>query len=312
MKLIRRKANNIPVDWSNTEEKTLLKYLKEDDYDSKRLKRLFPKRSPSSIRSKVRKLRIKHDLFGSLYRNQKEDFTLQVAEKVKPKIVFDAYAGAGHQTFKWIEFADKVYASELMKSKQKQFDKLAKKNSFFRSKVSNDWIKYKKGKKSVYLFIGDALDAAIKLRGKKIKVNLVDLDTCGSTLPLLPTILLLTKPQNLLITHGEFHSMRFKREDVLRRLLVHRDVGRNPLPMNVNKLSKELDRSVKLSALRAHNETVDSFWLVLKGEVWLGGKFHGMLRRYYSVRRPSATADSLNEITNSKLKFATKVKNRVD
>lgn len=309
MKLIRRKANNIPVDWSNAEEKTLLKYLKEDDYDSKRLKKLFPKRSPSSIRSKVRKLRIEHDLFGSLYRNQKEDFTLQVAEKVKPKIVFDAYAGAGHQTFKWIEFADKVYASELKKSKQKQFDKLAKKNSFVRSKTSNDWIKYKKGKKSVYLFIGDALDAAIKLREKKIKINLVDLDTCGSTLPLLPTILLLTKPQNLLITHGEFHSMRFKREDVLRRLLVHRDVGRNPLPMNVNKLSKELDRAVKLSALRAHNETIDSFWLALKSEVWLGGKFHGMLRRYYGVRRPVATADSLNEITNSKLKFATKVKN---
>lgn len=310
MKLKRRKADNLPVDWKVSDEKKLLNYLKNNSFDATELRKLFPKRTLASLRSKVRKLRINHDLFGSSYRKTKEDFTSSVAQRIRPKIVFDAYAGAGHQTFKWIEHADKVYASELIKSKVKQFDKLAKKNSFIKLKrKQNGWIKYKKSGKSIYLLIGDALDAAVKLNVSGVKITTLDLDTCGSTLPLLPTILLLTRPKNILITHGEFHSMRFKREDVLRRIFVHKDISQNPLPLSVDQMSTELDRAVKLSALRAHNETTDSFWLKLKKEVWLGGRFHGMLRRHYVVSRPAATSDCINEISKQTSKLAKKIKN---
>lgn len=301
MKLQRRKAYTEPIAWSEKDEKNLLSFLKKESFDAKKLKELFPKRTLPSIRSKVRKLRIKHDLFGAVYRDDKEDFTTKIANKVKPKIVFDAYAGAGHQTFKWIEVADKVFASEIMKSKLSQFEKSAKKNGFVKKDTKgNLWKLYVKGKKEIFFFQGDAIDAAADLKVNRINVDVIDLDTCGSTLPALPTFLVLLKPKHVLITHGEFHSMRFKREDVLRRLFMHRDIGSNPLPLGVNEMSDELDKAVKISALRAHNETVDSFWMNLKNEIWLGSKFHGMLRRHYKVEKPVATADCINELSISK------------
>lgn len=300
MPLKRRKANTIPVTWSSQDEKVLLNYLKKKAFDAKRLQKLFPNRTLPGIRSKVRKLRIKHDLFGESYRYDKEDFTLTIAKAVKPKVVFDAYAGAGHQTFKWIEVAEKVYASEKMKSKLKQFDKTAKGYGFTEvNSKKSIWKRYKKGKKEIFFFLGDAIVAAANLMVDNRQIDLVDLDTCGSTLPILPTLLTLVKPKHLLITHGEFHSMRFKREDVLRRLFMHKDISKNPLPLNVDKMSKELDKAVKIAALRAHNETQHSFWLKLENEIWLGGKFHGMLRRYYKVSKPKATADCINELSKS-------------
>jgi hypothetical protein len=301
MILERRKANNKPVSWSKDDENKLLHYLVNESFSSIKLKLLLPERTIPSIRSKVRKLRIDHDLFGANYREEKERFTIQIAKKIKPKIVFDAYAGAGHQTFKWIKYADKVFASEILKSKLIQFENTARENHFKKKDTNgNLWKLYVKGQKEIYYFIGDAIDAAADLKVNRINVDVIDLDTCGSTIPVLPTFLVLLKPKHILITHGEFHSMRFKREDVLRRLFMHRDIRSNPLPLDVNEMSDELDRAVKITALRAHNETVDSFWLELKKETWLGGKFHGMLRRYYIVERPVATSDCINEISNFK------------
>jgi len=301
MKLERRKANNPPSIWSEEDEKKLLLYLKRESFDARQLKEIFPTRTLPSIRSKVRKLRIKYDLFGESYRNDKEDFTLRIASKKKPKAVFEAYAGAGHQTFKWIEVADIVYASEKMKSKFRQFDKTAKSFGFSRIDTGNSlWKLFKKGSKKILFFPGDAIDAAADLNVNKLRIDLIDLDTCGSTLPILPTLLILLKPRHLVITHGEFHSMRFKREDVLRRLFMHRDIGKNPLPMNVDEMGNELDKAVKIAGLRAHNETADSFWLTLGEETWLGGKFHGMLRRYYKISKPAATSDCINELSNTK------------
>jgi hypothetical protein len=301
MILERRKANNKPISWSKEDEKKLLHFLVTESFDSNKLKELLPNRSIPSIKSKVRKLRINNDLFGANYRQEKENFTIQIAKIIRPKIVFDAYAGAGHQTFKWIKYADKVFASEIMESKLDQFENSAKKNQFIKKDTNgNLWKLYAKGVKEIYYFVGDAIDAAAELKVNRIDVDVIDLDTCGSTIPVLSTFLVLLKPKHLVITHGEFHSMRFKREDVLRRLFMHRDISSNPFPLDVKEMCDELDKAVKITALRAHNETVDSFWLNLKQETWLGGKFHGMLRRYYVVEKPIATSDCINELSKNK------------
>ncbi|MBL7700549.1 MAG: hypothetical protein JNK79_20485 [Chitinophagaceae bacterium] len=297
MRLKRRQAYGVPKNWSKREENLLLNHLRTDTLDIKYLKALFPKRSLPSIRSKVRKLRIKYDLFGESYRGDKGAFTTKIAKKVKPKIVFEAYAGAGHQTFRWTDYANKVYACELMKSKFIQFTISAKKNGYSKLAKKGNWDHFKKGKKSVYFFSGDVIAAAAELHVKKVNIDTVDLDTCGSTLLTLPTILTLLKPRYFAITHGEFHSMRFQRQDVLRRLLVHRDIRENPLPLDVDELSNELDKAVKVAAFRAHNETKDSFWPILKGTTWLGNRFHGMLRRYYKLEKPRATSDCINKIS---------------
>lgn len=298
MNLERRKAYGLPVQWTVDDEMTLLSYLRGEALNAKKLQSLFPDRSWASIKSKVRKLRIEHDLFGSSYRDNKEDFTIKVAQQAKPKIVFDAYAGAGHQTFKWLEVADTVYASEIKKSKLSQFIKTAVTLGFEQKYLlGSSWHIFERGSKKVFFFVGDAVFAAALIKVANVNIDLIDLDTCGSTVPILPTLLVLIKPKHVVITHGEFHSMRFKREDVLRRLLVHRDISENPFPMDVEEMSKELDKAVKMAALRAHNETVDSYWLNLLDEAWLGGKFRGMLRRYYKVSKPVATSDCINELS---------------
>jgi len=295
MKLKRRKVHNQSIPWSVQDERKLLSYLKKEPYEIGVLKKLFPNRTASAINNKTRQLRLKHDLFGISYRIDKEDFTIKIAEKIKPVAVFDAYAGAGHQTFKWIETADTVFASEIMKSKKKQFEKTAVDNGFVKSPSEYPlWEKYEKQDKKIYFYIGDIVSAAAEIKTYQIKIDLLDLDTCGSTLPTLPTILVLLKPKHLVITHGEFHSLRFGRKDVLRRLLSHKDIAENPLPMNIEEMSKELDRAVKIAGIRAHNKIRQSFWLVLKEEVWLGSKHQGMLRRYYKVTKPPATADCIN------------------
>ncbi len=297
MKLKRRKANSLPIPWTKAEERLLINHLKKGKFDSRILKELFPTRTQPSIKSKIRKIRIKYDLFGSSYREKKEAFTIKIAKNVKPKNVFDAYAGAGHQTFKWILHAEKVYACDKMKSKFRQFDKTAKLNGFTKLLKKGKWIEYRKGKKKVFFYIGDTIDAAAYLKVKQIPIDIVDLDTCGSSLPILSTILLLLRPKSFVITHGEFHSSRFKRQDVLRRILMHRDIRKSPFPLNSEKLEKELDKAVKVAGLRAHNETEDSFWPVLINQTWLGGRFQGMLRRHYKVEKPRATSDCINNLS---------------
>lgn len=295
MTLIRRKANTFGKKWSEDDSALLLQQIQDHGFNAEYLLKMFEGRSLSSIRSKVRKLRIKHDLFGNSYRETKSEFTNSIANLVKPKIVFDAYAGAGHQTFRWAEVADQVFAAELMPGKIEQFSAEAALNGFESAgDASDNWHLFTKGDKKVCYYTGDTVQAAAELSANGIRVDLIDLDTCGSTLPTLPFFLLMLRPKHLLITHGEFHSMRFKREDVLRRLFTHRDINLNPFPLTVEEMSNELEKAVKISALRAHNETSDSFWVELKQEIWLGSKIHGMLRRYFTVSKPPATADCLN------------------
>ena len=299
MSLKRRKAHNLPISWTDVDEEKLLNVLKNGKPDITQLLEIFPDRTKPSIRSKIRKLRIKHDLFGSSYRDVKEQFTLKIADLAKPKCVFDAYAGAGHQAIKWLSVADKVYASEKMASKLNQLEATVTKEGFTKIETGNNlWRLYIKQNKELYYFIGDAVDAAADLKVNSINVDLIDLDTCGSTLPLLPTLLVLLKPKHLVITHGEYHSYRFKREDVLRRLFSHRDISENPFPIDMDQMAIELDKAVKIAALRAHNETSDSFWADLKEETWLGSRMHGTLRRYYCISKPSATSDCINFLSN--------------
>lgn len=298
MKLKRRRAYNPKVEWNERDENLLLNEVKKNGFNAQTLLALFPNRTLPSIRSKVRKLRIKHDFFGNAYRDDKGEFTLKILKLTKPKSVFEAYAGAGHQTFKWVEKCDIVFAADSMKAKLRQFKSEANRHGFSLKEASGKWCLFEKDKKRIFYFTGDAIQAAADLNSNDVKVDLVDLDTCGSTLPTLPYFLLMLKPRHLVITHGEFHSMRFKREDVLRRLFVHRNINSSPFPLSVEEMSKELDKAVKAAALRAHNETVDSFWMTLKKETWLGNKFHGMLRRYYKVSKPKATADCLNTLAS--------------
>ena len=301
MILKRRSANSFGTAWTKEDEAALLRSLKQGKQSIKELSRLFPDRPLAGLRSKIRRLRIKHNLFGSSYRKEKESFTATIADRVQPNVVFESYAGDGHQTFEWLKVANTVYASEKNKIKSRQFESTARKQGFKKlRRPPKNWNVFKKGSKRIYFYAGDAVDAAAEIRTERIKVDLMDLDTCGSTLLILPVLLLLVRPSHFVITHGEYHSLRFHRDDVLRRLLTHRDIGKNPLPLNIAEMGWELQKAVKVAALRAHNETEDSFWPQLKAEKWLGHKNSGMLRRHYAITKPRATADCINELSRSR------------
>ena len=291
----RKAYQRLPL-WSEHEVSLLLNGIENHRLTVSELEKILPTRSRAAIRSKIRKLRISLDLFGGNYRNEKSEFTRKHSKRIYPEVVFDGYAGAGHQSLIWALHAKTVIAADKKKEKENQFLKNFLSHGYSVGEKENGWIPLTKETSKVFFVCGDIIDVAVKTKFLGFDVDLVDLDTCGSTLPLLPIILNLLSPKHLVITHGEFHSLRFGRDDVLRRILTHRDISSSTLNLSIDDLSIELDKSVKMSALRVHNETKDSFWAELEDEVWLGKKKNGMLRRIYSLKKSPITAHCLNSV----------------
>lgn len=273
--------------------------LRNGKCDLPLLRETFSQRNDASIRSKVRKLRIKHDLFGDAYRKKKTAFSEKIADETRPQTVFEAYAGAGHQTLVWAAAAAVVYSAERNPALARRFARNVAEAGFHERKPLKKWktwrVFQKKGRK-IFLLSGDATDAAIELRRNGVKVGLLDMDTCGSAIPALPLFLHLLRPAHLVITHGEFLSYRFGREDVLRRILCHRNVNNPRVPRSPEALEKALINADKMSALRCANETERARWLKVRRKESLGNKAGGMLRVHYHVVKPPATADCLNEL----------------
>lgn len=299
--LKRRKAlSKRPRKWTPVEERRLLTMLRGGKCALPALRSAFGNRNDASIRSKVRKLRVKHDLFGDAYREKKTAFSEKIAAATKPRTVFEAYAGAGHQTLAWAAAAAVVYAAERNATQARQFAANVGGAGFRERKLPpkgwTGWRVFQKGGRKIFLHPGDATDAAVSLRRNNVKIGLLDMDTCGSAIPALPLFLHLLRPTHLVITHGEFLSYRFGRKDVLRRILCHRNVNDSRVPRSPEALEKALIQADKISALRCANETERARWLVVGRKESMGNKAGGMLRVHYRVIRPPATADCLNEL----------------
>ena len=306
----RRALSEHPQKWTLAEERLLLGMLRKGEDSWPQLRQAFESRGDASIQSKVRRLRIKHDLFGDAYHEGKVAFSQKIAGETSPSTVFEAYAGAGHQTRVWADTATAVYSSERDGMQARQFASNVTKDGFRALKPKKGswqgWRIFRKGKREIRLFSGDAMDAAVALRYHGIKIDLLDLDTCGSAIPVLPLFLNLLRPAHLVVTHGEFLSYRFGREDVLRRVLCHLDVNGALLPRSAAELKNALIKADMLSALRCANETHRSWWLQASHGWWLEPKAESrlskrandMFRIHYRVVRPPATADCLNELAD--------------
>jgi len=292
----RRHYTSNPVSWSKEEVDLLMGFAVQGKRDWKEIHRKLPNRTQPAIKSKLRKLRIEHDLFGESYRAQKDAFLKFIADDSKANTIFDAYAGSGRQTFLWSGAAISVYASERNPRKQQQFLESAQTHLFIERKTDlNGWLKFTKAERGtpIYFWQGDAVRAAASLSAHNRAIDLIDLDTCGTTLPTISTFLALLRPRHLVVTFGEFHSCRFGREDVLRRVLAHRDVNSSELPTGLKELATELRKAAIVSAMRAHNEIGASFWLERIKSEWLTNR--SMLREYYRVDKQAA-ADCLNKL----------------
>jgi hypothetical protein len=290
----RRSALARGAPWKPSEEKLLAKMARHTVPREDALNELSKTRSLAAIRSKLRKVRIGQDLFGDTYRSDKDAFTVRLSNALQPKTVFEAYAGCGHQTLKWLTKARTVLAAERNKTKASQLRGNLKREGYRKAAATlTNWETFKKGNRKVFLFTGDAVNAAVSLAAREIRIDLVDLDTCGSTVPTVPLFLRLLKPRALVITHGEFHSLRFSRRDVLSRLLPYEGGKRVRTSAH---LADALERTIQFDALRTGNEIKEAFWLEKSEEVWLGAKNQGMLRRCYKVKRPRAAADCLNAL----------------
>ena len=297
----RRSTKRKPVPWSTKDESKFLKLLEEEKCGIATLRSIFPERSDASLRAKRRKLKIRENIFGERYRAVKSEFTAEIAARIRPRMIFEAYAGIGHQTRVWLDHCDHLVCAELNPAKCKILVKNLISDGYKKCNGFNHhWVSLKNHNKTVDVFQGDALRAATEIAVFVGGADVLDLDTCGSTIPTITTFVNLLHPKHMLITHGEFHSLRFGREDVLKRLMCHKSIAQEILPLTVNGLALELDRAVKVSCLRAHNETKDSYFPELVGECWLGEPQSGMLRRYYKIEKAIATADSINRIVSDK------------
>ena len=295
-KLARRGITGTAKAWTPDEERKLRDMINQG-MPPRDVKAAFPDRSDASVKNKLRKTRIKMDCFGEDYRESKQEFTRKIGLDVDPEVVVEAYAGSGHQTIIWLEKATSVYASERDANKAKMLEQRLLKEGFQqKSEVRCGGSVFEKDGKSVTVFQGDAVLFAAHLCASGVQPDVLDLDTCGSTIPTLGTFLALLRPKNMVITHGEFHSQRMNREDVMRRLLTHRDIRTSTIPKGLEALKDELHRAVCTQALRAHNETHESFWPTPQSDTWLDPSKR-MLRRHYSLSRPQAAADAINKLS---------------
>lgn len=298
-----RKSTTKDNDWTKDEE-LLLKRLLEKALGPQTIKEHFPGRSLTSLKSKIQKFKIKYETYGSDDKNIKRILAEKWLTKIKPKSVFEGFAGLGNLTKIYIKSgAKKIYACEM--NEQRYFTLLNNISKFMKSKGINSNIngikirKFSINNQEVYLAHCNSERLAAYLYSKGEYFDLVDLDPCGTTLPSMALFLKLIKNGYLEATYGEFHSYRLGRIDVMLK----------SVPTIVNYSKDGISMKEVGSVKELYNKLVS--WTCLQGAATLDygeQKFvnpidHSNLgnRQVFRVLYKVDKADSLTKIVNKSI-----------
>ncbi|HLC37742.1 MAG TPA: hypothetical protein VJJ53_03095 [Candidatus Nanoarchaeia archaeon] len=295
--------------WSVAEEETIRDLTKQGK-TLKDMKHIFPKRSDTSIKNKIRKIRFKENNYGAEHRQEKYDLVAAWLEMTKPSVLFEGFAGEGNITSIYLEYnaLKEIHACEI---KPKIFDTLVRNLErkfdlkFRQLKIKEIKVMYGVlDKKQIFLVNGDSQKWASHLYGKGKKFDFVDLDTCGTVLPGLQNYIRIVNDNGFLaVTFGEFLSYRFGRKDAL--------IKSNPLLFEV--FLRDPKSFKKITLQQFYNRLIG--WVCLLGsqtiaykelklikpkqEVVLGRKPRGVYRVLFDVKK----SDSLASILNNASKY---------
>jgi|GEM_PF-2704862 len=225
MTLIFKKPKaNTRRQWSKEEEEKLLKLI-EKGLSPSEILAYFPDRSMISIKNKIRKLRIKYNLYGFDHQDKKSKILEKWLKRIKPKTVLEGFAGHGNLTKVYLGFAEEICAVEINKQIFKRLkENLEKILNLKAKKIENannvQIYKIKGNNKVIFLINSDIRDAIHYLAYHGYKFDFIDLDPCGTPIPFIPLIPKISKVgSHIAITYGDYHSLRFKRYDVLAKTI---------------------------------------------------------------------------------------------
>ncbi|MFA4663351.1 Myb-like DNA-binding domain-containing protein [Pyrococcus kukulkanii] len=292
--------------WTKEEEQRLL-YLLWKGYSPSEIATYFPNRSKVSIKNKIRKMKIKYDLYGGGHRKEKYQLAEEWVRTIKPKTVLDGFAGRGNLTKIYLEHAKTVYAVEI---KRNIFESLkANIEEYIGEEAEitdrNTYV-IDNGEKRIVLINSDIKDAVYYLGGQGITFDFIDLDPCGTPIPVIPLLPKILKEDGYLaITFGDFHSYRFKRYDVLAKTVpILFDIRLNEgfIPRNIKNI-EEFNKYliVWVSILWILPQDVHNFtYLELIEKHLLGKKkARGVLRALFRVKKGKSNAEILQKIQDT-------------
>ena len=289
--------------WTKEEEQKLLELISQGLPPSE-ITMYFPNRSKASITNKIRKMRIKYDLYGEDHRKHKYQLAEKWVQEIKPKIVLDGFAGHGNLTKIYLKYANTVYAVEINKTIFEKLKTNIENTLGSKAEKSDDniYIIENPHRKAV-LMNSDIKDAIYYLGGQNIVFDFIDLDPCGTPMPVIPLLPKLSKENGYVaITFGDFHSYRFRRYDVLAKTMpILFDIQPNKgfVPKKVNGLEEFNKYLVTWASILwilpqdIHNLT----YLEPVEEHLLGEKKpKGVLRALFQVKKGKANAEAIWQI----------------
>lgn len=210
--------------WSKDEEEKLLELIQKGLSPSEILG-YFPDRSLISIKNKIRKLRIKHNFYGYDHQDEKSKILEEWLERIKPKTVLEGFAGHGNLTKVYLEYAEEICAVEINEQIFKRLKENLERTLNLKAKkiknINNICVYRIEGNGKIILLINsDIRDAIHYLVYHSYKFDFIDLDPCGTPIPIIPLISKISKAEGYIaITYGDYHSLRFKRYDVLAKTI---------------------------------------------------------------------------------------------
>jgi len=249
-------------------------------------------------------MRIKYDLYGEDHRKHKYQLAEKWVQEIKPETVLDGFAGHGNLTKIYLKYANTVYAVEINKTIfEKLKTNIEKTLSSKAEKIADNIYLIENSHKKAILINSDIKDAIYYLGSQNITFDFIDLDPCGTPMPVIPLLPKLSKENGYVaITFGDFHSYRFRRYDVLAKTMpILFDIKPNEgfIPKKV----KDIEEFNKYLITWASILWIlpqgfhDFTYLELVEEHSLGErKPKGVLRVLFQVKKGEANAETIKKI----------------
>lgn len=193
------KTDTDPTSWSESEEKRLLKMIKNDEYDKNDMYSSFDSRPESSVDNKIRRLRKSNGLYNSRYATEKYEKNSEWIEMIDDRnrgklSVFDAYAGDGTSSTIYREYADQIVACEVEKNIYKNLESTISKHE---------------------TVFDDCINELMRRNIDQDTFTYIDLDPFGTPFDAVPLAIKLIKNGYMAVTYGDIKLQRWGRTNVL-------------------------------------------------------------------------------------------------
>lgn len=263
--------------WTPEEDAILIKCMKEKMENPSEISRNYlPHRDHDAIRKRIIYLRKTSKEFGYFHKDDKYSFSREVIEEIRPKVVFEGYAGIGYQTKQYIGNCEVIFCVdsdpkvEERRIEYLQPDKVLEFDEYKILRFSDT---------VVYSITGDVVDGAAFVKGFGFDVDYVDLDPYSSAVIEAAHVVRLLRPKYLMMTFGEWQSIKLHNMDFLFRVLFSGYNAFEIRDMHIDDIINLVEYCLQMRLLTLSSETKKCVYMEKIKEQWLGETKHRGIKR---------------------------------